>query len=172
MTTDKPAWQMTLAELAAIPLPPEPPELTPEEGAALIRELNVKCRPVTMEEYAFLAHQPAIRDMAAVERTLGHLREGLRATPEDPFLKGVRDAFAWAYGHQPLGPVSGEPAEEKPPRWVDLREEAAVAADALAGALDDPPQLPKDYIVGVEHTTLWLHCGTDDPPAGPLQQPR
>ena len=172
MTTDKPAWLMTLDELAALPLPPEPPELTPEEGVALIRELNAKSRSVTMEEYAFLAHQPPIRETAAVERALGHLREELRATPEDPFLKGVYDAFAWAYGHQQLGPVSGQPTEKKPPRWSDLGEEATAAADALTGALDHPPQLPQSYIVGVEHTMLWLQCGTDDPPAGPLQQPR
>lgn len=170
MTTKRPGWLRTPAELAKVPLPSPLRQLTVQEGEDLVHRLNVKAsRTVAAEEFAFLAEQPPIRYEAAVERVWGQLQRELQKQPHDQFLRGARDALLWAYGHSQAGPVSGEPAKHQPPRWSDLYREDGIASDALAGRLDHPPQLPRAYITGVEHALLWLQCATDDPPAGPLR---
>lgn len=165
MTTDKPAWLMTPAELAALPLPPEPPELTPEEGAALIRRLNeTTLLSVTSEELDFLSKRPPVRYAADVAR-IRHLLD--QKDDGSQFYRGVRAGLDYAAGRLVVGPLTGEPPRRCPPWCGDLDREVSLAADALEGDVDEPLPYSRDYIVGVEHVCMWLNCTTSDPPVGP-----
>jgi hypothetical protein len=166
MNEQRPAWLIPLSELEEEDAEPLR-TLTEQEGVELIRRLNsTASRSVAPEEWEFLWGQPPIRysaDVARIRRLLDQEDNGSQ------YCAGVRAALAYAFGELPAGPVSGQKPRHHPPRCGDLDVEVEVVTDAIRGDLDNPPSLTRDYMVGVEHTVMWLTCSTDDPPVGPLR---
>lgn len=164
MTSPDRRW-LTPAELMQLPHPPAPPKLTPEQGQALIRRLNETAGDLeSAEEWEFLADQPTIRYADDVDRIRHFLDQ---EDDGSQFYRGVRAALDYAAGRLAVGPLTGEPPEQIPPLHSDLGDEVSMAMDAFAGDLDEPLPHSRDYIVGVEHTCMWLRCSTNQPPVGP-----
>lgn len=154
--------RLTPAELMQLPHPPTPPKLTSEQGQELIRRLNQTAGELeSAEEWEFLADQPTIRyaaDVVRIRQLLEQVDDGSQ------FHRGVRAALDYTAGRLPVGPLTGEPPEQIPPLHSDLGDEVSMAMDAFAGDLDEPLPHSRDYIVGVEHTCMWLRCSTNDAP--------
>lgn len=166
----KPAWLMAPQELATLPHPALPPEPTDEEGRELVARLNAPDGPeveLNAAQIDYLAVRAPVRYTADV----AHLREKLdREDDGSPWCVGVRAALEYAEGNQALGPLTGEPSKRRtPPSQGDLGDELRVAIDALASDLDTPLPHPRDFIVAVEHTCMWLRCTTNAPPLEPDQ---
>lgn len=162
----RPYWLVPARELDP---PPEAVErvrsLTEAEQADLRRRLNMPGggrRPLTAAERDHLARTGPVRDAALVRDLHSQVRS---QAPEDEFAAGVAQALAFAAGERE-GPVSGQGPAHHPPTGGELGAEEALVQRVLRGeplAADRPPRA-QAFLVGVEHTLMWLRCGTDQAP--------
>jgi len=160
--SEKPWWALTPQELEQMDAGlPELRELSVEEGRALIERLNAHAQgALPPEEWDFVAHQPAIRYAADIER----LASQAAREHETEFIAGVRAALDHARGQIAVGPLTNVPPRQDPPCCQDLEAEATAARDSVAGMLDTPLSCSRDFAAGVEDTMTWLTCGTDTAP--------
>lgn len=167
MSEHRPAWLMTPAELAQIPLPETPPEPTAEEARLLVARLNTTEGPsviMNAAEVDYIESGPPVRYAQEVER----LRRALDVQDDGgSWVRGVRAALDYAAGALGQGPLTGRRPERTPPTQGDLGWEVSTALDALAGDLDTPLPHDRDYITAVEHTCMWLRGTTAEPPITP-----
>lgn len=152
----------------APPMPP-PREITPEEGAELIRRLNAPRGDrlvLDVDQAHYISDQPPIRSPEAV----AELERRLREEPGDgDFYRAICETLDFAFGRTPTGPLSGEPPKHTPPTCGDLYHEEAVALRYINRETlhtESPLRRSQDFAVGVEHTCMYLQCRTDDPPWG------
>ncbi|MFI6576633.1 hypothetical protein ACIBFB_12595 [Nocardiopsis sp. NPDC050513] len=144
--------------------------LTAAERSDLRRRLNGPGgarQALNASERDHLARVPAVRDAGRVRAVRRALRTAGRA---DEYAAGVAAALAFAAGDESEGPVSGERPGTQPPVGGDLGAEEALAQRLLRGqplAADRPRARSRAFLVGVEHSLMWLQCRTDDPPVAP-----
>jgi hypothetical protein len=176
MSTDdsRPYWLVPARELGPSPGDfEEVRPLTADEQADLRRRLNAPggARQVlTASERDHLARVPPVRDPVRVQAVRRRLRS---AGPADEYAAGAVAALAFAEGGAE-GPVSGERPRHRPPTGGDLGAEEALVQRVLRGrplAADRPRPRSQAYMVGVEHTLMWLRCRTDDAPVPPDPDP-
>lgn len=144
-------------------------EHTPEEHAEFIRKVNAPGGAhitLSAREWGHRSKLPPVRDPAAVRELRASLAE---EPPGNPFFDGIAAALDYAYGQTLIGPVSGEHAKSAPPTCRDLYGEEMIALRVIQRDLvknDHPVPRHPDFVVGVEHTLMWLQCRTDSPPWG------
>lgn len=147
--------------------------LTDDERADLRKRLNEPGgrRGLSYREREALWRMGIIRAGAAVVELYQEVKGSLDAPSTSPtgrlFGQGILAAIEFATGVQPLGPVTGEPAEENPPPVGQLSREEERAADIAAGHVRAP--VSRDFATGVEHTIMWLLARTDTRPWGRLR---
>jgi hypothetical protein len=141
--------------------------LTEAEQADLRRRLNAPGGhrlALTAAERDHLARVGPVRDTAQVRELRSRARS---QEPADDFTAGVEEALAFAAGERP-GPVSGRHSAHRLPTGTDLGAEEALVQRLLRGEQATGGQPPRSYaqafLVGVEHTLMWLLCRSDQPP--------
>lgn len=164
----RPYWLVPARDLAPPPSAYEKVRpLTEAEQVELRSRLNAfggSRQVLTASERDYLARAEPVRDMEQVARLRARLEE---AEPTDEFAAGVGQALAFAAGERE-GPVSGDTPAHHPPVGADLGVEEALVQRLLRGeppAADRPPRpRAQAFLVGVEHTLMWLRCRTDQEP--------
>lgn len=113
---------------------------------------------------AYYEQLHVIRTPEAVQELARTVRaESAGARPDGrAYATGILDAIAWAQGHRPTSPITGQPATGTPPAVEVLLEERNAALEVLRRERDT--WRPRHYAEGVEAALAWLTASVDDPP--------
>lgn len=171
---DRPPRATSLEELdaafAGVDWPDRTP-LTDAERAALRARLDAPGGAglaLTLREREARWSMGIIRSHQAVAELYDQVqreRHELRVSATSRALAaGIVETLEWATGQTLQAPVSGAPAEARPPAVRELSREQVIAQDVAGGRRPTDRSGGRDHAVGVEHTIMWLLARADQRP--------